>query len=426
MMRIIRLTAENLQRLKAVDITPQGNTVVLSGKNAQGKTSVLDAIWLALQGGTAGRNRPKPIREGAQGAVIQVDLGDITVMRKWTANDRTYLEVTNKDGAVYKSPQKILDKLVGSLAFDPLEFVRSKNQETTLAQLIDVDIDEYAERRQVVFDERRDVNRAVKNQAALMGTLAAPADDLPAEEVSVAEISSKYREALQLEAENKACRTSLTITQAEVGNAASMVDHAMRELERAQDSLKYARNRLSQQKQLEANTQAQVDALKAPDIEALQAQLQDAEGTNRQIREAKDYREAETKLARLRDESADLTAKIKAVDDERAAAIGAASFPVDGLGFDEDGVTYQGIPFAQASSAEKLRVSMAVAMALNPELRVIRITDGSLLDSENMAMIEEMAEAEDFQVWVEVVDDSGKVGIYIEDGEVVEAKQEAT
>ena len=65
------------------------------------------------------------------------------------------------------------------------------------------------------------------------------------------------------------------------------------------------------------------------------------------------------------------------------------------------------------------RVSVAMAMALNPEVRVIRITDGSLLDSENLRVIGEMASAGDFQVWVERVDESGKVGITIEDGEVV-------
>ena len=89
-----------------------------------------------------------------------------------------------------------------------------------------------------------------------------------------------------------------------------------------------------------------------------------------------------------------------------------------GLGFDDDGVTLDGVPFAQASAAEQLRVSVAMAMALNPKVRIIRITDGSLLDSENLALIEEMAGANGFQVWIERVDESGAVGVVIEDGEV--------
>lgn len=42
-----------MKRLKAVYIEPDGNLQVVSGRNEQGKSSVLDAIWLALGGGKA-------------------------------------------------------------------------------------------------------------------------------------------------------------------------------------------------------------------------------------------------------------------------------------------------------------------------------------------------------------------------------------
>ena len=101
---------------------------------------------------------------------------------------------------------------------------------------------------------------------------------------------------------------------------------------------------------------------------------------------------------------------------QKQDAIAGAAMPVDGLGFGAGVVTYNGVPFDQASSAEQLRVSMGIAIAANPKLRVIRITDGSLLDEDSLAAIGEMAKAADFQVFVEVVDSSGTVGIVIEDG----------
>jgi hypothetical protein len=84
-------------------------------------------------------------------------------------------------------------------------------------------------------------------------------------------------------------------------------------------------------------------------------------------------------------------------------------------------VTLNGIPLGQASAAEQLRVSVALAMAANPKLRVLRILDGSLLDTESLAIIGELAKENDFQAWIEVVDESGKVGIVIEDGRVANA-----
>lgn len=50
-MKIVSLKAENIKRLVAVEITPKGNVVKITGKNANGKSSVLDSIWMALGGG---------------------------------------------------------------------------------------------------------------------------------------------------------------------------------------------------------------------------------------------------------------------------------------------------------------------------------------------------------------------------------------
>lgn len=73
-LKIIKLEANNVKRLKAVEITPVGHTVTISGKNDQGKTSILDSIEYALAG-----NRTiceKPVRLGEAKARIVCDLGD--------------------------------------------------------------------------------------------------------------------------------------------------------------------------------------------------------------------------------------------------------------------------------------------------------------------------------------------------------------
>src|SRR5690606_34719409 len=113
-----------------------------------------------------------------------------------------------------------------------------------------------------------------------------------------------------------------------------------------------------------------------------------------------------------------LTEKIAGLDKAKATALASATFPVEGLGVDESGVTFRGVPFAQASSAEQIKVAAAMAMAANPKLRVIRIMDGSLLDDANLTAIAELAKEKDFQVWVERVGDPGPMGVLIEDGMV--------
>ena len=99
--------------------------------------------------------------------------------------------------------------------------------------------------------------------------------------------------------------------------------------------------------------------------------------------------------------------------------------PVEGIEFGEDSVLLNGVPFEQASDAEQLRASVAIAMAANPKLRVIRIRDGSLLDDEAMQLLGTMATEADMQVWIERVDSSGRIGFVLEDGHVRKTEAQA-
>ena len=102
------------------------------------------------------------------------------------------------------------------------------------------------------------------------------------------------------------------------------------------------------------------------------------------------------------------------------AFIAAAKFPVEGLSLGDEEVLINGHPFVQAAASQKIKTSVALAMAANPQIRVMRIMDGSLLDSDAMKMIADMAEANNFQIWLESVSEGNGAGVIIEDGHVKE------
>lgn len=99
-------------------------------------------------------------------------------------------------------------------------------------------------------------------------------------------------------------------------------------------------------------------------------------------------------------------------------AIAKAELPVPGLGFGDGVVTLNGIPFKQASTAERLRVSVALAMSSKAPIRILRIEHGNDLDEQSLALIAKMAEEKGWQVWLERVSNDGRVGVTIVDGEV--------
>lgn len=415
-LKIVALRAENVKRLKAVEIRPDpdGSLVVIAGRNAQGKTSVLDAIWLALAGGDASKQTPKPIRDGETAALARLDLGDMVVTRTWNENG-SQLNVKAADGAVYGSPQTLLDGLMGQMSFDPLEFSRqpTRKQRETLLSLVELpfDLDELEADRRRIFDERTEINRDVR---ALEAQLADPdtLGDLPDEEVDVAAVAARL---LEIEQQINA----RALAQQSFDQAGRVIKEQRARVETIRDDVAAMEARLADDEAAYARMAEQRAGLaELEDPVPLQQQITSAAGTNEAVRERKRQLGLHRQAAAVRASSEALTVELEKIDNRRTVALGTAPMPVDGLGFDDEGITYNGIPFVLCSAAEQLRVGVAIAMSGNPRLRVIRITDGSLLDSENLAILEQMASVHGFQVWIERVDETGDVGVTIEDGMV--------
>lgn len=411
--RVVGLRTENVKNLKVVSIEPKENVVVISGKNAAGKSAIIDSVFLAIAGKDALKEYPDPIRHGEKNAKVEVDLGEYIVTRTWTSI-KTYLKIENKEGAVFRSPQALLDKMKSDLSFDPAEFAQKseKEQVHTLMNLLGLskDLIAFDAEKKQVFDERTIINRQIKDLDAQIKGIELP-EILPTEEISTVAVLENYTKATEIISMNKRMRTDLEIEEERI----KILENSIADLTNA---LEQSQNNLANQNVKVTEMRATVESLVDPDLETFKCNVTDAEKTNRQVRLKVTRDELALKSVELAETAKEMTNKLIEIDYLKTEKINEAEMPIDELGFNEHGVTYRGEALKQCSSAEQLRVTVAIAMALNPTLRVIRIADGSLLDSESMAIIEEMAEEKDYQVWIEIVDESGDVGIYIEDGEV--------
>ena len=103
---------------------------------------------------------------------------------------------------------------------------------------------------------------------------------------------------------------------------------------------------------------------------------------------------------------------------DRVKAMKAAKWPVEGLSSNSSGVTYNDLPFEQCSSAEQLRLSCLIGSAANPELKLMFIRDGSLLDPNSLKEVEKIAINTGTQIWIERVSQGSECSIIIEDGHV--------
>lgn len=472
-MKISKLSINNFMRISAIEIAPNSDLVRIVGRNAQGKSSILQALWAALAGKDA--CPAVPIRSGQERAKIRLDLGELIITRTFSrSKDKsadeytTAITVESGDGARYPSPQKMLDALIGSLSFDPLAFARMRPREQfdALRQFVPtVDFDAIEKANLSDRERRTELNRLAQQErgAALATTVpeGTPAE-LVDEDAIVAELAragehnsdvekrrqnreavSRRIEAAQqriasldadIETAAQAIRArdgariaqleeQIAALQRQVVDAQAAMENAIeREAARLREGAEEAQKTASEL----SEKLAAAGELPAPiDTAAVARQLEEARTINVNVRRAQDRARHERLAEDLEKRSEALTEAIEARNAQKRAAIAAAKMPVDGIGFGDGIVLLNGVPFEQGSDAEQLRASVAIAMALNPKLRVIRVRDGSLLDENSLKILEQMCADQDFQCWIEIVDSDGKTGFVIEDGQLKAADAEA-
>lgn len=415
-LNLLELGAENYKRIKLVRIRPQGGLTDITGRNAQGKSSLIEA-FLSLFVGKGGVAE-QPIRKGSKEATSYAVLGKdgkplVTISQRiWEKKGgglSREITVEGADGTDFNHPQTVASALYAPIAFDPFQFQRmpEKDKVELLKGLVPgVDFAAIAQSRKRLFDRRTDVGRDQDRAAARAAGIQLSDARVPAVDVS-----------------------------ALAGNLATLIkengviDERARRRRETQDDLEVKRDAIEamqarlatlikEANEIEAKI-ADAEALPAKhDTAAIEAELASAEETNKAAAAwtAHDAAKAEEQAAG--EDYEELTSQIAKLDKDKTDAIAAAKLPVKDLEFDEDGITLNGLPFAQASSAEQLKASTLLAMATNPHLRVIIIREGSLLDDDSLELLTAMAVERGYDLLVERVTNGEKVGIVIEDGEV--------
>jgi DNA repair exonuclease SbcCD ATPase subunit len=416
-MQILELKVTDLKRIEAIEIDPAtGQPIILTGDNAQGKSSVLDAILLAL----TNTGMDDPIRHGRQSGSVRLTIGgekvEYTLERRLTKKG-SYLTLLDADGKEVPKAQTFLNGLLGNYAFDPLEFTRlkPKQQVDALKSAAGLDFAELDAERQKFFDDRTNVGRTGKEAAAALTQLPKPAEDAPAEETSATELIAKLREMEGLVSKYSQCKLHVETATA---NHAS----ALQEVARLEAALATAKELVIERETEKKHAEeflAEIILPTAEDIQSANDAIDNVEANNRKVRERVAYIAAEKKADDLRTEYATLTRRIQEIDERKAEAVKSCSLPIPGLELTDDGVLMSGVLFDQLSTAEQIRISTLVAMSQNPQLKIILIREGALMNSANLKLMSDLAAERGYQLWIEKFQEApGQVGLHIVDGSI--------
>lgn len=460
-LKIVKFQAEHIKRIKAIEIAPDpdDSVVVLTGKNRQGKTSVLDSIWCAL-GGKA--SIPvSPVSNYAESGSVVLDLGEFTVSRSFTDGGKSYLSIKNKDGFKMTSPQTFLSSKLGDYARDPLAFMRLRDDEQVkfLQGVVDIPFDamkiqestgmifngpEYKDicdredaialldiAHKRVYERRTEINRDV---ARLSGTVKTLAAAIPDGNENIEPISAKSlideRKVLESQAEERR-KVESQIRQGTSyfgENLTRKANEVALEIADLESRLETARAKLKSIEEERSTTMKMVDGLKVkldgmpiPDFSEIDARIATIDQHNKQAEAAARLREAKKELSEREQASMECSEVLSRIKAYRGELIAVAGLPVPGLGFESGVVTYNGVPLSQASGREQIEVSCAICFAQNPSIGVMTVDVGwSELDEDGKSVLKEWAKKMGAQIWVTKVAETPEAeGFHIYDGEVI-------
>ena len=422
-MKIDSVQINGFKKLVQFSIDPEGRSVEIKGRNGQGKSSIIDAIWVAL----TGKEVPGvPVNKDSIKAEIVVGLDSgHTVTLKFTARGGKTLVVEGPDGAPVKAPATFLENLIGKISFDPFDFVEMQpaKQRAFLVQLLKLDLSAIDARKEAALKEKREAEgdaKAIEKQIEDLVNIK------ETQRVDVADLMARQAARNEVERTLESARHTMKSVEASIEAEAKNVDLIVEEIENAKKVLAAWEAKLP-------SAIAERDGLEARAVRGrevigkLEADLASMPDNSPAILAAGDtnakadaWERKEGLRAEYRLANSDIDAakqKLEDIENDRKEALLSASFPVEGLAFTDDGVTFNGLPFDKGNQcmSDILRVGVAIAVAQDPALKIVRIKDGSLLDSKSRADLLGMLSASGFQAFIETVADSELQALTIEE-----------
>lgn len=395
-MKILNYKIKNIRGISELQGSLDGRSVYVIGKNGIGKSSFIQAIFLACK---IFGNKPY-VKVGEDKGIVQLQLGEgntveYTIERAFTAGGDSVLTVRDNKGKVTKNiggltPQKWLDKLLGTSMYYLSEFLdlEPKKQVKLFKEWFKIDTTELDNKYQKKYDLRTDEGREEVRLKKVVEGYHYGYDDQKkyAKEKDITEISKKLVAINQIENEKLALEKELenqkTIQGQEIAKIENKIEECSRNINKAEIEAKshltlireyeeqievlkekiakcntgivsaqdWKKEQLNESTKLGteltaakenladcvAESMEKINKIEIPDKTEIEAEIKDAEDHNKKVAEVAKYTADLKALHEQEKVYSDLTQELKEIEEERKKKLEEANIPVPGLTFDEN------------------------------------------------------------------------------------------
>lgn len=462
-LHILSAEITNFKNITHKEIDIDGRSLMVVGPNRIGKSSFLQALMTPLD---ANYKPLSPVKEDEERGSIELVIGGILngEKKKYTVEmyfspgkQKGRLVLLDEEGQKIPSPQGALEAIIGNIGFDIMDFLSlsktrggAHSKEGALKQveilksllpkevrdeltLTDIKIKEITTKREALNREIKELAEKQKHGYTdeQLEEFSKPKniEEIEKKLTDIGDASQKYANAVsaksRLEKEiaddKKEISSGLSAVDAETN--ISELDALVSRLKQTNDQktvtfmvhlnkykgdlqkiVETAAGIPAKEKML-ANTNKWFEKNKEPKSDLIVKELSDANKHNETCKLVAKLKEEYIELEKKKKRYDEMEVEIKDLKDRKRNIFALNHLQVKGLTFDEDQVLYNGLPLDdnQQASSTIIGVGVKIAMLMNPNLKVIVIKDGSLLDKETANQILKMINKYGYQLLIEIV-----------------------
>ncbi len=429
-MTITGMKIDNFKKIEFVDQELDPKLNIVSGNNESGKTSLIEAMILAIEGKSAmGKNPERLIRSGSDKSTIQVSLVNdagktMTIERTITAKG-VYLKASYDDGTTVT--QTDLNLIMDSSTINMMQLLHLKPsaQIDFMKEVGGIDTSAVEGEYKEKYGDRRVFNRDLTDAQTLVKSLGdvpeVEAVDIQASLDKIDEIDKHNKQMESIQREIKTMTDSEEVHNKRTAHFETVVETANKAISDAKRSIVESKK---EAKVIAKKIVAKRKGLKARiDTAPIREEMREADATNKEAAKYDRYLEATEAEKKAEDKVNVVQVEMDALMKSRDDIISSSKLPFSNIKFNKDlGVLVDDIAIDDMSTAQKIKVMAKIYMKSDPSLKVIYIQDGSLLDKDTLAEIVEMSELKDFQFLIEIVGEE-EDSIIMREGAIVGAEK---
>lgn len=429
--RLVTLTVKNFMKItigvlhfpKGVDVFELSS----NNKNAQGKSSILTALSLIVQGRKA--IPADVIKKGARKAVVICETTDYKMKAEINSKQKISYTIVIKETGEIQNNRKLIDAIMGNKSIDPVGFnnmsalEQFKSIMDMVPEHVKSDMTDLDAKISEAYEERKLLNRDVRDMQVEIDEIPFRADDFPTELISTDGISALFtEEQRKTEAIQEYTTKLILLDEQQMVNEShiSKMEKDIKELNAKLDNLINNRNSL---REAVIDIESKRKKLPRPDLEAPQREMAEIVEKNIEIQRCLDDK---ITLKKFKDKSMQVEALTIKIDDyrnQKGKLLASVDFGTPDITIDPDEriVLYNGLPLkGNASDAESIIAAATIQLQSLGSFKVLSVRQASMIGEKLRAELLELAYEYGCQIIFESLIGMEDNGVIIEDGVITE------